>query len=578
VIFLESHGSVSKFKDVIFTTTILLSRIFLRQMFEGVILKLCEFLCTSVFLNKLSLGPGQVSYFCGLEGVSVGVVMEAEEYRASKHGVFLLPSSIFELKNEISVVSICLLGVYRNDGIFDDKELNYFGSFGRILYLTKEKLQMRFSFDYVGELTSVFSLLYVPDVFFEHIYFPVRVRCPSFRDRVYVHNSLLTGLPLIDCLIPLGHGQRVAILGDFGAGKTTLVLTVFLMQCIEYRTFKGGLDLYIERKLFLFSFVPCIYLGINKRAIDLVRMHEFFLSKDIMPFILLLYSRAGCSAVLSSVSPEIAMGVGEWFREKGYHAILVFDELYEHAIAYRELSLLLKRSPGREAFPGDLFATHGRVLERSTVFSRERSGGSVTTFALSETRLHDYTSYMPTTLISICDGQIIVDKRITSRVFVVKSISRMGSAVRTRVCISLFREVYDLFFHLVRNKVKLAVLEFLPASQALLLIRGKRLMASLDVIPFTIRNTIEMVEQLYGIVHGLYDSVEVDGIISFLSKLQQYKQEHLSSFPSFFSHLIKPSNAFLAAFKESTIKALGGFFSEYLHFCVTKIRNDTTNV
>jgi F0F1-type ATP synthase alpha subunit len=535
-----------------------------RHAMEGIIIKLCDFLCTSIFSDLQNISPGNIAYFFDIEGMSVGIVMDVAEYSESKYGV--LPVDLFD--NNKFVVSICLLGVYRQDGFFDEKELKYLGSFGTVIYLTKETLQMRFSFDFVGELTSVFSLLYFPDSYIEHICFPVRVKCPSFLERVYVHQSLLTGLPIIDCLIPIGHGQRVAVLGDFGAGKTTLVLTVFLMQCIEYRTFRSGLDLFIEKKYFLSSFIPCIYLGINKRAVDLVRMHEFFQYKDIMPFIIILYSRAGSSAMLSSVSPEIAMGVGEWFRERGFHAILVFDELYEHAIAYRELSLLLKRSPGREAFPGDLFAIHGRVLERSTVFSREMSGGSVTTFALSETRLHDYTSYMPTTLISICDGQIIVDKRVTSRVFVVKSISRMGSAARTRVCISLFREVYDLFFHLVRNKVKLALLEFLPVDQALLLRRGKRLLASLDVIPYTIRNTIEMVEQLYGIVHGFFDLIETDEIIFFFDTLKKKKEEHFYDFPISFNHFILPSNAFIAAFKQSTISSLGFLWTDYLRHIV----------
>ncbi|HEY4517808.1 MAG TPA: F0F1 ATP synthase subunit alpha [Candidatus Paceibacterota bacterium] len=240
-------------------------------------------------------------------------------------------------------------------------------------------------------------------------------------DRSPVNAPLQTGIKAIDATIPIGRGQRELIIGDRGIGKTTIAIDTILNQkSIPEAT----------RPI-------CIYVAIGQKESKTARLVHELATRGALPYSIIVTASAAEAAALQFLAPFTGATIGEYFMEKGKDALVVYDDLSKHAVAYRQLSLLLRRPPGREAYPGDIFYLHSRLLERAAKLSKERGGGSLTALPIIETQEGDVSAYIPTNVISITDGQIFLDtdlfnKGMKPAVNVGLSVSRVGSAAQTK--------------------------------------------------------------------------------------------------------------------------------------------------
>lgn len=251
---------------------------------------------------------------------------------------------------------------------------------------------------------------------------PVERAAPPIMDRAPVEVPLQTGIKVIDALVPIGRGQRELILGDRQTGKTTLAVDTILNQHDQE--------------------VICIYCAIGQRAQSVARVIARLREGDAMKYCIVVSATGDCPAGLQFMAPYAATTVGEWFMSQGRDVLLVYDDLSRHADAYRELSLLLRRPPGREAYPGDVFYLHSRLLERATQLNQASGGGSLTALPIAETQAQNISAYIPTNLISITDGQLYLSPERFQRgempaVDVGKSVSRVGGKAQ----LPAYREV-----------------------------------------------------------------------------------------------------------------------------------------
>jgi F-type H+-transporting ATPase subunit alpha len=219
---------------------------------------------------------------------------------------------------------------------------------------------------------------------------PLEARAPSVLERESVNVPIHTGIKAIDALIPIGRGQRELIIGDRQVGKTAVAIDTILNQ----KNDKG-------RKTPI-----CIYVAIGQKESKIVKIAETLKKFDALQYSIIVSASASSSAAMWYLAPYAGCAIGEYFRDKGEDALIVYDDLSKHAWAYRQISLLLRRPPGREAYPGDVFYLHSRLLERAARLSKEKGGGSLTALPIVETQLGDVTAYIPTNIISITDGQI----------------------------------------------------------------------------------------------------------------------------------------------------------------------------
>ncbi len=247
--------------------------------------------------------------------------------------------------------------------------------------------------------------------------FPIERPAPAIMDRLPVNIPLQTGLKAIDALIPIGRGQRELILGDRQTGKTAIALDAIINQRDKN--------------------VVCIYCAIGQRASAVAKVIANLREKGAMEYTVVLVTEGDSSPGLKYIAPYAATSVAEYFMEKGKDVLIVYDDLTHHATAYRELSLLLRRPPGREAYPGDIFYIHSRLLERATHLNKELGGGSLTALPVIETEAQNISDYIPTNLISITDGQIYLSPQlfelgILPAVDVGKSVSRVGGKAQLK--------------------------------------------------------------------------------------------------------------------------------------------------
>jgi len=245
-------------------------------------------------------------------------------------------------------------------------------------------------------------------------YRPVEARIPQIIDRSPVNESLETGIIAIDALIPVGKGQRELIIGNRNTGKSAIALDAILHQ-------KG-------------KNVFCIYVSIGGRQANLARTIRLLEENGSMEYTTIVSADAGEAVLNQYLAPYVACTIGEYYRDHGHDVLIVYDDLSNHAIAYREMSLLMRRAPGREAYPGDVFYLHSRLLERA---GKLASGGSITALPIVQIQSDDITAYIPTNLISITDGQIFLDAKLFNRgirpaVNIELSVSRVGSAAQTK--------------------------------------------------------------------------------------------------------------------------------------------------
>jgi F-type H+-transporting ATPase subunit alpha len=250
---------------------------------------------------------------------------------------------------------------------------------------------------------------------------PMEQRAPGILEREGVNTPVHTGIKAIDALIPIGRGQRELIIGDRQSGKTAVALDAILNQKND-----------TGRRTPI-----CIYVAIGQKESKVVRIAETLKKFDAFKYSIIVSASAGSPAAMWYLAPYAGTAIGEYFRDKGMDALIVYDDLSKHAWAYRQISLLLRRPPGREAYPGDVFYLHSRLLERSAKLSKEKGGGSLTALPIVETQLGDVTAYIPTNIISITDGQIYLETDLFNQgqrpaLNVGISVSRVGSAAQTK--------------------------------------------------------------------------------------------------------------------------------------------------
>lgn len=250
---------------------------------------------------------------------------------------------------------------------------------------------------------------------------PLEASAPSVLERESVKVPLHTGIKAIDAMTPIGRGQRELIIGDRGVGKTSIVLDTIISQ---------RLDAGRKRPI-------CIYVAIGQKEAKVARLVETLKEQSALEYSIIVSAPASAPAAQWYLAPYAGCAIGEYFRDKGEDAIVIYDDLSKHAWAYRQISLLLRRPPGREAYPGDIFYLHSRLLERAAKLSKEKGGGSLTALPIVETQLGDITAYVPTNIISITDGQIFLESGLFNKgerpaINVGLSVSRVGSAAQTK--------------------------------------------------------------------------------------------------------------------------------------------------
>lgn len=261
------------------------------------------------------------------------------------------------------------------------------------------------------------------DIKFE-IFRPIEQKAPGVITRKKINQPIETGLKIVDSLVPIGRGQRELILGDRKTGKTTIAIDAILNQMEAQKKFRDA--------------VSCIYVAVGKRMAEIVRIYKLLQSRGAMLYTTLVVARASDPASLQFIAPYSACTMAEYFTYNGDHALIIYDDLSRHADAYRQISLLLRRPVGREAYPGDIFYLHSRLLERAVKLDLAYGGGSLTALPIVETIQGDVSAYIPTNVISITDGQIYLDlnrhqEGVRPAVDPGLSVSRVGSSAQSKL-------------------------------------------------------------------------------------------------------------------------------------------------
>lgn len=254
----------------------------------------------------------------------------------------------------------------------------------------------------------------------------VETKAPGIIDRRSVHEPMQTGIKVIDSLIPIGRGQRELIIGDRQTGKTSIIIDTIINQKATNAAAKND-----KEKLF------CIYVAIGQKRSTVAQVVKTLKDTGAMDYTIVVAATASDSAPLQYLAPYAGCAMGEYFRDRGMHAVIFYDDLSKQAVAYRQMSLLLRRPPGREAYPGDVFYLHSRLLERAAKLSDEKGGGSLTALPVIETQAGDVSAYIPTNVISITDGQIFLEtslfyQGVRPAVNIGISVSRVGSAAQVK--------------------------------------------------------------------------------------------------------------------------------------------------
>ncbi len=334
----------------------------------------------------------------------------------------------------------------------------------------------------------------------------VEVKAPGIIPRRPVHEPMQTGLKAIDCLIPIGRGQRELIIGDRQTGKTAIIIDTFINQKPVNQAAKDDTE-----KLF------CIYVSIGQKRSTVAQFVKVLEENDALDYSIVVAATASEPAPLQFLAPYSGCTMGEYFRDNGMHAVIFYDDLSKHAVAYRQMSLLLRRPPGREAYPGDVFYLHSRLLERAAKMNDDFGGGSLTALPVIETQANDVSAYIPTNVISITDGQIFLEtdlffKGIRPAVNVGISVSRVGSAAQVK---AMKKVSGTIKLELAQYREMAAFAQFssdLDASTQRLLARGERLTEVLKQGQYTPYPVEEQVVVIFAGVRGHLDGIDVADI------------------------------------------------------------------
>ncbi|CUM47501.1 uncharacterized protein AC631_04945 [Debaryomyces fabryi] len=352
------------------------------------------------------------------------------------------------------------------------------------------------------------------------------VKAPGILPRTSVFEPMQTGLKSVDALVPVGRGQRELIIGDRQTGKTTVALDTILNQ----KRWNDGKD--ESKKLY------CVYVAIGQKRSTVAQLVQTLEQNDALKYSIVVAATASEAAPLQFLAPFTACAIGEWFRDNGRHALIAYDDLSKQAVAYRQLSLLLRRPPGREAYPGDVFYLHSRLLERAAKMSEANGGGSLTALPIIETQGGDVSAYIPTNVISITDGQIFLEaelfyKGIRPAINVGLSVSRVGSAAQVK---AMKQVAGSLKLYLAQYREVAAFAQFgsdLDASTKQTLNRGERLTNILKQKQASPLAAEEQVPLIYAGVNGFLDDVALDRLAefeeSFASHLKSNEPEILAA-------------------------------------------------
>ncbi|KAF5966772.1 ATP synthase subunit alpha, mitochondrial [Fusarium bulbicola] len=353
-----------------------------------------------------------------------------------------------------------------------------------------------------------------------------QLKAPGILPRKSVNEPVQTGLKSIDAMVPVGRGQRELIIGDRQTGKTAVGLDTILNQ----KRWNDGQD--EKKKLY------CIYVAVGQKRSTVAQLVKTLEENDAMKYSIVVAATASEAAPLQYLAPFTGASIGEWFRDNGKHSLVIYDDLSKQAVAYRQMSLLLRRPPGREAYPGDVFYLHSRLLERAAKMNDKLGGGSMTALPVIETQGGDVSAYIPTNVISITDGQIFLEaelfyKGIRPAINVGLSVSRVGSAAQVK---AMKQVAGSLKLFLAQYREVAAFAQFgsdLDVATKQTLNRGERLTELLKQRQFCPMPVNHMVPLIFAGVNGLLDTVPVNKILQwesdFLAHLQTNESELLAT-------------------------------------------------
>merc|ERR1740139_439998 len=348
----------------------------------------------------------------------------------------------------------------------------------------------------------------------------VELKAPGIIPRKSVHEPMQTGLKAVDSLVPIGRGQRELIIGDRQTGKTAIAIDTILNQKYAFDSGDTNKQLY------------CIYVAIGQKRSTVANIVRTLAEKDALRYTIIVAATASDAAPLQFISPYAGCAIGEFFRDNGMHALIIYDDLSKQAVAYRQMSLLLRRPPGREAYPGDVFYLHSRLLERAAKMHRNEGGGSLTALPVIETQAGDVSAYIPTNVISITDGQIFLESELFYQgqrpaISVGLSVSRVGAAAQYK---AIKAGAGTMKLELAQYREVAAFAKFGsdldPATQQQLN-RGVRLYELLKQGQYEPYEPEEVVASLFIGVKGYADRIAVEHIQTFEAQfLKHVKTAH----------------------------------------------------
>ena len=348
----------------------------------------------------------------------------------------------------------------------------------------------------------------------------VETKAPGIIPRKSVHEPVQTGLKALDALVPVGRGQRELIIGDRQTGKTAVALDTFINQKLANQGDDENQKLY------------CIYVAVGQKRSTVAQIVRALEENGAMEYSIVVAATASEPAPLQYIAPYTGVTMGEYFRDNGMHAVIVYDDLSKQAVAYRQMSLLLRRPPGREAYPGDVFYLHSRLLERAAKMNDANGNGSLTALPIIETQAGDVSAYIPTNVISITDGQIFLEtdlfyQGVRPAINVGLSVSRVGSAAQTK---AMKKVAGSIKLELAQYREMAAFAQFgsdLDASTQKLLNRGARLTELLKQPQYSPMPMEEQVVSIFAGVNGFIDTVPTNQVVRFESSLLAHvRAEH----------------------------------------------------
>jgi F-type H+-transporting ATPase subunit alpha len=380
----------------------------------------------------------------------------------------------------------------------------------------------------------------------------VEVKAPGIIPRKSVHEPVQTGLKALDALVPVGRGQRELIIGDRQTGKTAVAIDTFINQ----KEANAGND--ESKKLY------CIYVAIGQKRSTVAQIVKQLEENGAMEYSIVVAATASEPAPLQYLAPYTGCAMGEYFRDNGMHAVIVYDDLSKQAVAYRQMSLLLRRPPGREAYPGDVFYLHSRLLERAAKMNDENGAGSLTALPVIETQAGDVSAYIPTNVISITDGQIFLEtglfyQGVRPAINVGLSVSRVGGAAQTK---AMKKVAGSMKLDLAQYREMAAFAQFgsdLDASTQKLLNRGARLTELLKQRQFSPMPFEEQTVSIFAGTNGYLDAVPTNRVTEYEAAMLSFmRNEHADVLA-----LIRDTKDFGDEAKSKTVAALDAFAKQF---------------